>query len=87
MSKVAKQKAVDAGIRRFGSLRKLAERLGVRSQAISQWDQVPAKRVLAIEAETGVSRYELRPDIYGEAPVIRHVRPTNKRPLSRLAAA
>ena len=46
----------------------LASEIGVTSQAISQWDQVPAERVLAVERATGVSRYELRPDIYGPPP-------------------
>ena len=83
MSKDAKKKAVVEGIRRCGSLRKLAEKLGVRSQAISQWEIVPAKRVLALEAETGVSRYELRPDLYGPAPNVR-VRHSSRQ---RLASA
>lgn len=42
----------------------LATRLGVTPQAISQWDKVPALRVLAVEAASGVSRHELRPDLY-----------------------
>jgi DNA-binding transcriptional regulator YdaS (Cro superfamily) len=35
--------------------------------AITKWKhrgQIPAERVLAIEAITGVPRHELRPDIY-----------------------
>jgi DNA-binding transcriptional regulator YdaS (Cro superfamily) len=36
----------------------------ISPQAISQWKQVPAKRVLDVEHATGVSRYRLRPDIY-----------------------
>lgn len=47
-----------------GSVKALAEKLGVKPQAISQWRQAPAERVLAIEAASGVSRHELRPDIY-----------------------
>jgi len=48
-------------------LRPLASRLGVSYQAVQRWfvrGRVPAERVLAIEAATGVSRHELRPDIY-----------------------
>lgn len=37
------------------------------SQAISQWKKVPAGRALQVEAVTGISRHELRPDIFGEA--------------------
>jgi DNA-binding transcriptional regulator YdaS (Cro superfamily) len=42
----------------------------ITCQAVSQWVQVPAERCVAIEAATGgkVTRYELRPDIFGGAP-------------------
>ena len=36
----------------------------ITPQAISQWKQVPAERVLDVERATGVSRHKLRPDIY-----------------------
>lgn len=45
----------------------LADALKISSAAVSQWDRVPAERVLDVERLTGVSRYELRPDIFGEA--------------------
>jgi DNA-binding transcriptional regulator YdaS (Cro superfamily) len=41
----------------------------------SRWETgarlVPANRVLEIERLTGVSRHELRPDVFGSAPVKR----------------
>lgn len=40
----------------------------ITSQAISQWLRCPPKRVLVVERAGKVSRYRLRPDIYGEAP-------------------
>lgn len=43
---------------------------GITSQAVSQWKRVPADRVLAVERLTGVSRHELRPDIYGPQPEV-----------------
>lgn len=45
----------------------LSKRLGISKQAVSlwQWKGVPAERVLAVEAATGVSRHELRPDVFG----------------------
>ena len=43
----------------------LGRALGITREAVSQWDSVPARRVLAVEKETGVSRHDLRPDIYG----------------------
>lgn len=42
---------------------------GLTPQAISQWEVVPANRVLKVEEVTGISRHELRPDIFGPAPV------------------
>lgn len=36
----------------------------ISPQAISQWQKVPAERVLDVEHVTGVSRTELRPDLY-----------------------
>lgn len=50
-----------------GSSKELARRIGVTPQAVSQWDEVPVSRVLAVERETGISRHELRPDVYGPA--------------------
>lgn len=47
-----------------GSAKELARRIGVSPQALSQWKVVPTGRVLAVESATGVSRTELRPDIY-----------------------
>lgn len=38
----------------------------ITPQAVSQWKQVPAERVLDVERATGVSRHRLRPDLYPE---------------------
>jgi DNA-binding transcriptional regulator YdaS (Cro superfamily) len=40
----------------------------VTPQAISQWRQVPAGRVLKVESATGVPRHRLRPDLYPPPP-------------------
>lgn len=53
-------------IKQFG-ICSLAEALGIRYQSIQDWlsvGRVPAERVLAVERVTGISRHELRPDIY-----------------------
>jgi DNA-binding transcriptional regulator YdaS (Cro superfamily) len=43
----------------------MAKALGnVSSQAVSQWKRVPADRVLEVERISGVSRHDLRPDLY-----------------------
>lgn len=36
---------------------------GITPQAISQWRQVPAERVLEVERVTGIARETLRPDL------------------------
>lgn len=51
-----------------GRRKTLAETLGMYPSALSQWSQVPADKALAVEAATGISRYDLRPDVYGPAP-------------------
>lgn len=56
---IAKEKA--------GGPAALAKALGgVSSQAVSQWKKVPAERVLDVERITGISRHELRPDVFGQ---------------------
>ena len=49
------------------SLAELARRLEVQPMLVSNWKKrgvIPAERVLSIEEVTGVSRHDLRPDIY-----------------------
>ena len=48
-------------------LQPLASHLGISYQAVQRWfvrGKIPAERVLAVEAATGISRHELRGDIY-----------------------
>ena len=57
-----------------GRQAELARRVGVTPGAVTQWVQgrrpIPPERCRAIEAATGgvVTRYELRPDVFGAAP-------------------
>lgn len=60
----ALKRAIDA----VGGPAKLAAPLGITVQAISQWDEVPPLRVIAVERASGVSRHELRPDLYPREP-------------------
>jgi DNA-binding transcriptional regulator YdaS (Cro superfamily) len=52
--------------------RMAATEVGVSLPTWSRWEtgrrSVPAGRVLDVERITGVSRHDLRPDIYGPAP-------------------
>ena len=65
MSKEALKRACDLA----GGQKPLADRIGTRQQMVSYWltkskRGVPAEFVLPIERETGISREELRPDLW-----------------------
>ena len=47
-----------------GGAAALARQLGITVQAISQWNQVPADRVVAVSRATHVPPTVLRPDLY-----------------------
>ena len=54
-------------IDKAGGVAELARKIGIAQPSVSNWNQVPAQRVIAVEAATGVSRRELRPDLYDES--------------------
>jgi len=56
-------------IQAVGGVSELARRIGISQPSVSNWDKVPAERVLAVEAATGIARVRLRPDLYHEPPV------------------
>ena len=58
--------AVDQAIRAAGNGATLARKLGLRRQAVYQWDRSPPSHVPKIEEITGIPRHELRPDLYPE---------------------
>ena len=58
------ESALSLAKERAGGRAKLAERLGITPQAISQWREIPVDRVMDVEAVTGIPRSTLRPDIY-----------------------
>jgi TorA maturation chaperone TorD len=53
-------------IRAAGGIGELARRLGISQPSVSNWDRVPAERVLSVEQATGIARALLRPDLFGE---------------------
>lgn len=63
--------ALRLAVQSSGSLARLARAIGVRYQLIQSWlglsrkFATPARYVLAIERETGMSRHLLRPDVFG----------------------
>lgn len=59
---------IERAIKICGSQAKLAEKIGRSQQIISYWklqQTIPADEVPAVEKATGISRHELRPDIFG----------------------
>jgi TorA maturation chaperone TorD len=57
---------LDEAIRAAGGVGALARKIGISQPSVSNWSRIPAERVVAIEAATGVDRSVLRPDLYGE---------------------
>jgi DNA-binding transcriptional regulator YdaS (Cro superfamily) len=56
----------------------LAARIGIDKGTLSRWEngRVPAERVLEVERLTGVSRHDLRPDLYPREDETRPVAPS-----------
>lgn len=59
-----KAEALKRAVKNAGGQASFARLIGVTAQAVSQWNEVPPLRVLAVEKVSGVSRTELRPDLY-----------------------
>jgi len=65
------EKPIDRAIEAAGGVTKLATAIGQKSNTVGNWrlrGQVPAQHCAAIEAASGVSRHELRPDVFGPRP-------------------
>ena len=63
-----KDSALTSAIEKANGPSALARKLGITPHAVIQWDRVPAARAIEVERHTGVSRHELRPDIFGPGP-------------------
>ena len=64
---------LEIAIHRAGSQTALARLIGAKQQNVWDWvnknnNKASPSYVLAIEAATGVSRHDLRPDIFGPHP-------------------
>ncbi|HYM32773.1 MAG TPA: molecular chaperone TorD family protein, partial [Candidatus Cybelea sp.] len=57
---------LEEAIRAAGGITELARRIGISQPSVSNWERIPAGRVLSVEAATGVARAVLRPDLYAE---------------------
>jgi TorA maturation chaperone TorD len=58
---------LDEAIRSAGGVGALARKIGISQPSVSNWERVPAERVLSVESVTGVDRAVLRPDLYAVA--------------------
>jgi TorA maturation chaperone TorD/DNA-binding transcriptional regulator YdaS (Cro superfamily) len=59
---------LEEAIRAAGGITELARRIGISQPSVSNWERVPAPRVVAVEAATGIARAVLRPDLYDDPP-------------------
>ncbi|WP_320188887.1 YdaS family helix-turn-helix protein (plasmid) [Agrobacterium rosae] len=59
---------VKTGAEKVGGVVSLANGLGIKHTSLHNWTRVPAERVLEFERLTGISRYDVRPDVYGPKP-------------------
>ena len=55
---------LEQAVRAVGGVSELARQIGISQPSVSNWNKVPAERVLIVEAATGVDRKILRPDLY-----------------------
>jgi len=56
--------SLEVAIAKAGGVTALADGLGITHSAVSQWNVCPIERALEVEKLSGVSRHDLRPDIY-----------------------
>lgn len=67
-----KLEAFEAALAHYGTQEKMADAIGVHQtsigRALQSSKEVRAEWVLQIEKDTGISRHELRPDIYPIEP-------------------
>jgi DNA-binding transcriptional regulator YdaS (Cro superfamily) len=68
MSNHDPEAAAQRAIEIAGGASALARLLDITPQAVGQWRVVPPERVLQVERITKVSRHDLRPDVFGDAP-------------------
>lgn len=59
-----RDQGLEEAISAVGGISELARRLGISQPSVSNWNRVPADRVLSVEAATGVTRAVLRPDLF-----------------------
>ncbi|PKP93159.1 MAG: cytoplasmic chaperone TorD [Alphaproteobacteria bacterium HGW-Alphaproteobacteria-16] len=68
MARISPHEALRLALDKIGSQSALARVCGVKQPSVWNWlaknKELPAEHVLAVELASGVSRHDLRPDIY-----------------------
>jgi TorA maturation chaperone TorD/DNA-binding transcriptional regulator YdaS (Cro superfamily) len=62
-----RDQGLEQAIAAIGSASALARALNISQPTVSNWQRIPAERVAAVEAATGLSRDILRPDLFDES--------------------
>ena len=64
MVKQSRDAGLQAAIKAAGGIRPLARMVGIKHPAVFHWTSIPIRHLLKIEKATGISREQLRPDIF-----------------------
>jgi DNA-binding transcriptional regulator YdaS (Cro superfamily) len=64
LTEITPEAALNKAAKVLGGRAQLARALGITKASTHEWRVVPVLRVLAVERVSGVSRHELRPDVY-----------------------
>jgi TorA maturation chaperone TorD len=62
-----REQGLEEAIGAVGGVGALARALGISQPLVSNWQQIPSERVVAVEQVTGIGRHVLRPDLYPES--------------------
>lgn len=62
---MAKKDPIKRAIKLAGGFAAVGRAVGMKRQAVFQWPRCPAEHVLTLEKMSGISRHELRPDVFG----------------------
>ena len=63
-----RDEGLQEAIRAVGGVSELARRIGISQPSVTNWERIPAERVISVESATGVARTILRPDLFTTNP-------------------
>ena len=67
-AQLGRGEGLQLAIEKAGGIGALARGLGIAQLSVSGWRRIPADRVVAVEALTGIGRAHLRPDLFMAPP-------------------